>query len=240
VSRPDRPLVIAHRGSSGYRPENTFSAFELAVEQRADMIETDLHRSRDGATVIRHDEELASLGGSADIGDSDLAAIETLDAGDGQPVPTLDAMLDRFGPQIPFNLEIKRGPHGPYPGLEAVALKAVVERGLIDSTLFSSFDDQVLSTLRDGNDEARLAVLVSPRAPKRPFQRVNAVGAEALNPWRGLVDAEIVALAHSEGLAVYPYTVNEVDDMRRMLDLGVDGMFTNFPDQLRALLGREG
>ena len=107
MRRPDRTQVIAHRGASGYRPQNTLAAYELAVEQRADMIEIDLHRSRDGAIVIRHDEELQSLGGRGDIVEMDLAEIETLDGGQGEKIPTLDEVLDQFGTKMPFNLALK-------------------------------------------------------------------------------------------------------------------------------------
>ena len=62
------------------------------------------------------------------------------------------------------------------------------------------------------------------------------MGAEALNPWRGMVTEELVAAAHAEGLAVYPFTVDEPDEMRHLLELGVEGMFTNHPDRLRRLL----
>jgi glycerophosphoryl diester phosphodiesterase len=235
-SRGSRPLAIAHRGASGQRPENTLAAFELAVEQRADMIEIDLHRCADGDIVIRHDEELLSLGGSGEIADSTLTEIRLLDAGDGERIPTLDAVLDGFGQRIPFNLEIKRGTAGEYEGLESETLRAVSARGLLDGTLFSSFYDGVLRRLREQEQRARLAVLVSPRRPEQIFERAEAVAAEAVNPWHGLATPELVTEAHARGLAVYPYTVDDPEVMRRLLDDGVDGMFTNFPERLLALL----
>ncbi len=236
AARPDRTQVIAHRGASGYRPQNTAAAYALAVEQRADMIEIDLHRSRDGAIIIRHDEELQSLGGRGDIVEMDLAEIEALDGGEGQKIPTLDEALDQFGAALPFNLELKCGARGAYAGLEAATLAAVESRGLLDSTLFSSFDDGVLARLRSLSDGARLAVLVSPRAQQQPLARAAAVGAEAINPWLGLAEADFVDAIHDEGLLVYVYTVNKVEDMQRMIERGVDGMFTNFPDRLLGLL----
>jgi len=231
-------LVIAHRGASGYLPENTLPAYELAVEQGADMIEIDLHRTRDAVVVVTHDEELAGLGGAGEIADATLADVRCLDAGAGERVPTLDEVLDGFGRRIPFNLELKRGGDGAYAGLEAAALDAVASRGLLERTLFSCFADAVLERLRSLAVEARLALLVSPRDADRPLERARALGAEALNPWRGLASRELVEAAHGEGLAVYPFTVDEEDEMRRLLDLGVDGMFTNLPDRLRGLLGR--
>ena len=236
MSRPPRPLVIAHRGASGYRPENTPSAFRCAIEQRSDMIETDLHRSRDGAIVIRHDEELASLGGRADIGDCELAEIRALDAGGGQPIPTLDEILDGFGTELPFHPALKTGAENEYPQLEAETLSAVEKRGLLERTLFSSFSDAVLGRLRAASGEARLAVLLPPRHKEGALERAASVAAEAVNPWLRHTTEALVESIHAEGLAVYVYTVNERHDMERLLAWGVDGMFTNYPDQLRELI----
>ncbi len=235
--RPWRPRVIAHRGASGTLPENTLPAYALAVEQRADMIEIDLHRTRDGAVVIAHDEGLERLGGRGEIADATLSEVRDLDAGNGERVPTLDEVLDRFGTQIPFNLELKRGTRADYPGLPAAALEAVETRDLLGQTLFSSFYDSVLSGVRGASRAARIGLLLSPRDPSRAFERARAVGAEALNPWIGLARRELIQEAHAEGLAVYVFTVDAEEDMRRLLDLGVDGLFTNHPDRLRALVG---
>jgi glycerophosphoryl diester phosphodiesterase len=229
--------VIAHRGASGYRPENTLSAYALAVEQRADMIEIDLHRTRDGAIVVTHDEVLQGLGGRGEIADASLAEIRALDAGGGERVPTLDEVLEHFGARIPFNLELKQSTRGPYAGLEVETLERVRRLDLLGKTLFSSFYDPVLETLREHSPEARIGVLVSGRAPEVWRERARRVRAEAVHFWVGLATREAIEAAHGEGLAVHVYTVDEPDAMRRLLDLGVDGIFSNFPDRLRALLG---
>jgi glycerophosphoryl diester phosphodiesterase len=232
------PLVIAHRGASAYRPENTMAAYELAVQQSADMIEIDLHTTRDGVVAIRHDAELEPLGREGEIADVTLAELRELDAGDGERIPTLEEVLDGFANRIPFNLELKIGGAGRYAGLAAAAVEAVRCRGALDRTLYSSFYDDVLSELRATGDETRIAVLVSARHPQQIFERAAATGAEAVNPFFTLVDDELMRRAHGEGLAVYPYTVDESDWMERLLDRGVDGLFTNRPDRMRELLAR--
>ena len=236
MSRPRKPLVIAHRGASGTLPENTLPAYELAVAQGADMIEIDLHRTRDRETVVTHDEDLARLGGRGEVADVDAAEIRTLDAGGGAVVPTLDEVLDAFGVRVPFNLELKRGRHRRYDDLEVAALTAVERRDLLDSTLFSSFDDPTLAELRSRSPEARIALLLSARSASSPIERALALGAEAVNPSLFVVTPELVEAAHRVGLAVFVYTVDAEDDMRRLIDLGVDGLFTNFPARMRALL----
>jgi glycerophosphoryl diester phosphodiesterase len=236
MSRPARPLVIAHRGASGYRPENTMPAYELAIEQAADMIEVDLHRTVDGAVVVTHDEELAGIGGEGAIVAATFDEVRALDAGDGERVPTLDELLDGFGSRIPLNLELKRPRHGTYDGLCALAWDGVVSREIENQTLFSSFFDPVLQELRGLSPAVRIGLLISRRFPDGWLDRARAVGAEALNPEVALVDAELVDRAHGEGLAVYVYTVDAPDVMSRLLDLGVDGLFTNVPDQMRRVL----
>ena len=232
--------MIAHRGASGERPENTLPAYELAVAQGADMIEIDLHRTRDAAVVITHDENLAGLGGRGEIAEASLAEVRALDAGGGERVPLLGEVLDRFGPRIAFNLELKRGTRAEYPQVEAEALAAVESRRILARTLFSSFYDPVLARLRELSAAARIALLLSPQDAERPLERARCLGAEAINPWRGMVSRELVEAAHAEGLAVYVFTVDEVDEMKRLLTLGVDGLFTNFPERMRALLDSPG
>jgi len=238
AQRPARPLVIAHRGASGERPENTLAAYELAVAQRADMIEIDLHRTRDGAIVIAHDERLAGLPGDSEIGECSLAEVRAVADGERR-VPTLDEVLDGFGARIPFNLEIKSSPVHPYPGIEAETLAALHSRGLGPSILCSSFDDSVLRRLREAAPAARIGVLVSPRAPEHWLERCGAVSAEAVHFWKGLATDDAVETAHREGLAVYVYTVDDPVQMRALLDRGCDGLFTNFPARMRALLENE-
>lgn len=239
VRRPPRPLVIAHRGASGHLPENTLPAYELAVVQGADMIEIDLHRTRDGAIVVTHDEELAGLGGRGEVGEATLSEVRALDAGHGERVPVLEEVLDRFGARIAFNLELKRGTREEYPGLEQAAWDEVARRSLAGRTLFSSFYDPVLARLRAVAPAARLALLVSRRWPARAVERAKTLGAEALNPEAPIVTPELIEEAHAAGLAVYVFTVDEEAEMRRLLGWGVDGLFTNLPDRMRAVLTPE-
>ena len=228
--------VIAHRGASGERPENTMSAYRLAIAQRADMIEIDLHRTRDGAIPITHDASLEHLGGQGEIAEATLAEVRALDAGDGEHVPQLHEVLDAFGEQIPFNLELKIGGRGAYAGLEAMAIAEVARRGLLAQTIFSSFYDGVLATLRAESAAVRIALLISRRSDANWSQRARVLRAEALNPELAQATPELVRAAHGEGLAVYVFTVDPLAQMQRMLDLGVDGLFTNHPARLRRLL----
>jgi glycerophosphoryl diester phosphodiesterase len=239
-----RPLVIAHRGASGERPENTLSAYELAIDQSADMIEIDLHLSLDGVVMIHHDASLERLGTSGEIREHTSSELSRLNAAPGasveERIPTLLDVLDRFGDRMEFNLEIKVGEGNAYEGIEEIALAAVVERGLLPRMLFSSFYDEVLGRMRALSSAARLALLVSPRAPVKILERAAAVSAEAINPEVRLVDSGLVAKAHKAGFAVYPYTEDDPAGMVRLLEAGVDGIITNHPARLRDLLNNRG
>jgi len=238
AARAAPPLVIAHRGASGERPENTLPAYALAVEQSADMIEIDLHRTRDGAIVVAHDEHLPGLPGGRAIGECSLAEVRGLSTGDGR-VPSLEEVLDAFGALIAFNLEIKRGATRAYPGIEAQALAAIEARGIAATILFSSFDQGVLKRVREAAPAARIGVLVAPREQGRWLERCQEVGAEAVHFWKAIATERTIARAHRAGLAVLAYTVDEPREMRALLGRGCDGLFTNFPARMRALLDRD-
>ena len=245
-SEAGRPLAIAHRGAKAYRPENTLAAYELAIEQGADMVEIDLHVARDGAMPVAHDASLERFAHEGEIADVSLEELRAISRAahearesDGQyeGIPVLEEVLDRFGEVIPFNLELKTmSEQRPYAELQKMVLDRVVRRNLLDRTLFSSFSDAVLAELRALSPQARLAVLVDPRSPEDIFQRADAVGAESINLHFAIANPEVVGLAHEKELAVYVYTVDEPERMRELLAFGVDGIFSNAPDQLRKVV----
>ena len=245
-SASGRPLVIAHRGAKAYRPENTLAAYALAVTQGADMLEIDIHLARDQSMPISHDALLERFGRDGEISEVSLDELRAMSLsafearGSDEPyreIPVLEEVLDQFGDVIPFNLEVKtRTEQRPYPGLQKMIVDQVVARGLLDQTLFSSFSDKVLGELRDLCPEARLGVLVDPRAPEGIFERADAVDAEAINPHFVNADAQLVERAHEKGLAVYVYTVDDPAQMRELFARGVDGIFSNVPDLLRKVV----
>ncbi len=225
-----RPRNIAHRGASVDRPENTLAAFELAVEQGADMIETDLHLLRDGAIALYHDDEI----GGRPVGAHSLSELRRRlpDA------PTLQDTLDSLGQRIDFNLEIKSPKAGDYVGLEARTLDEVRRRGILARTLFSSFADTVLRRLRELEPKARLGTLVSARFPENILGRAASVSAEAVHLDLRLATDARIAEAHAAGYQVNVWTVDSPADQRRLIAAGVDGIFTNVPAKLRALLSQ--
>lgn len=221
-------LDIAHRGASLEAAENTLAAFRLAVEQGADMVETDLHLAADGEIVLVHDAEL---------GDSDVGRLTLGELRARKPdLVTLPEALDALGERIAFNLELKRGVDHDYPGLEKRVLEEVRKRGLIEKTVFSSFYDPVLERLRRLEPVARIGLLVSRRAPMAIEERADRVEAEAIHLERPVATKLLIERLRAEGYSVNVFTVDDPADQRRLIEWGVDGIFTNAPGALRALL----
>ncbi len=220
-------LVIAHRGASADAPENTPAAFELAIEQGADMIETDLHLLRDGEIALTHNN---SVGGLA-VGGLTLEELRRR----CPAAPTLSETLETFAQRVLFNLELKRG-ETDYPGLEQRALDLVREYGLLEQTVFSSFFDSVLHRIRELEPLARIGLLVSTRSGRYVEQRADSLRAEAVHLHVSLSGLERIQALHARGLMVRVYTVDDPTKQQRLLDHSVDGIFTNVPGSLRALL----
>ncbi len=223
-------LNIAHRGASLDAPENTLQAFSLAVIQHADMIETDLHLTRDHVIALRHDPVLDGV---------EIGTLTLEDLRERAPtVPTLKDALDLLGQRIPFNLELKQPKDGQYEGLEAHVLEEVRTRGLIHGTLFSSFDPPTLARLRELDPEAHIGLLVSGQASDNIEARAQRVGAEAVHLPLSLATQDRIDPLQQAGFRVHVFTVDDPQDQRRLFNWNVDGLFTNTPAQLHALLGR--
>ena len=224
-------LNIAHRGASLDAPGNTLEAFQLAVAQGADMIETDLHLTRDHAVPLHHDSALEG----EEIGGLTLEELRER----VPSVPTLEEALDLVRNRIPFNLELKHPAGGGYEGLEARVLDEIRGRGLVQRTLFSSFGDSALVRIRKLEPEARIGLLVSERDEVTIEERAFRVRAESVHLHRRLATRERIQKLHAQGFRVYVYTVDDPEEQRRLLGHGVDGIFTNVPARLRALVSTQ-
>ena len=249
---PIRPQVCGHRGASGHAPENTLASFRLARQLGATWLEFDVQLSADGVPIILHDDTLertTNLGRPARPTELSLAELKELDAGgwyspafQGEKLPTLDEVLSEFGPTMGLNIEIKSRPGFEADnGLERLIAEAVRRHELQERVLISSFDPFRLAALHQLDPALRLGALYTNRASDYPpnfdpFLLAEGVGAIALHPPFSLVNAELLERAHRQKLAVNTWTVNEPTDMRRLRELGVDMIITNYPDRLAEVL----
>ncbi|MEE9352852.1 MAG: glycerophosphodiester phosphodiesterase family protein [Candidatus Thorarchaeota archaeon] len=217
-------LVIAHRGASGYAPENTLKAFRTAWEMSADMVELDVQETSDGHLVCIHDFELPrTTNGEGYVGELTYREIKELDAGQGERVPLLSEVLDFAVGRIGVNIEVKA------LNVEKLILDLVTERELLDSVMFSSFMHNTVRVIKNLNADARTAIILS--EPRDDAVRYALdFGANAINPPFETLTPELVKDAHEANLEVFPYTMNDASSMRKLLSIGVDGLITDLPD----------
>lgn len=232
-------LVIAHRGSSGHAPENTLAAFRKAVAQGAAFIETDLQLSRDARFVAIHDASVdRTTGGHGDVHGLTLAELRQLDAGSwfgsefaGEHIPTLEEILD-FAKKhdVVFYLELK--PSGSWGGEHAL-IGALRESGEIPRTVVISFDAGILDALRKIEPTLMTGLLYDGQI-ERPIDRAVEIGARQLAVRSNLVSPALLAEARKKDLQVVCWTVNHPAHMRLLIEAGVDGIMSDYPDRLVA------
>ncbi|MFH8371788.1 glycerophosphodiester phosphodiesterase [Streptomyces sp. NPDC018031] len=219
-------LTIGHRGVMGVEPENTLRSFVRAEREGMDVIELDLHLSKDGALVVMHDAELdRTTDGSGAIRDHTLDELRELDAGRGERIPVFEEVLDAV--RSPLQAEIK----------DRAAARALAEvirgRDLLSRVEVLSFHDEALAEIR-GLLPAVRSALVASRYGADVIDRAQAVGAGTLVLNIRRLTLELVERAHAAGLRVIGWTVNTPDHLRLARGLGLDGGTTDFPGIRRA------
>ena len=227
--RSSRPLVFAHRGGSKIGPENTIAAFDRGLAAGADGLELDVHLSRDGIAVVHHDATLdRTTRAKGPLKDRTAAELAALD------VPKLRDVLTRY-PGTPIIIELKqRG-----AALAGAVVAEVRRAGATDRVCIGSSSVTALRACRacasdiatsGARFEVRMALyrswcgLPPGRVPYQAFQVPETSGGTRV------VSPRFVQLAHKSGIAVHVWTVDEPDDIRRLLDWGVDGIISDRPD----------
>jgi len=239
------PAIIAHRGASAYAPENTLAAFELAVRQKADAIELDAKLTIDGHVVVFHDQTLdRTTGAKGRVIDSKLADLRHLDAGShfdvayrGEPIPTLDEVLDLAGKRIFIIVELTNYA-SLFDRLPEKVAEIVKKHDLAERLMFSSFNPIALIRIRRILPEVPLGLLARP-GRKGAWARSwigTLIRYQSLNPALDDADKSLVDRTHRHGRSLLVHTVNQPEDMRRLFQLGVDGIFTDDPLTARRIL----
>jgi glycerophosphoryl diester phosphodiesterase len=237
---PSEPFVIAHAACKGHAPENTLAGLRAALDLGADGVEVDVQATADGVPVLLHDATVdRTTDGQGDLAKMTLAEVKRLDAGArqfegrfaGEPVPTLAEALDLTRGRALMVLEVKQ------PDIEERVLRVVRDLGAVNDCVVHSFLPQIVARCRTLEPSLPAALLtnaadVTDWASLFVFAlSLNAQGVSVFFP---RVDAGVVRQAHLRKLAFFTWTVNEVEDMRRLRDCGVDAITTDYPDRLRA------
>ena len=217
-------LVMGHRGSPRAAPENTLKSYALAIDAGADMVEVDVWRSADGHLVCIHDPDVSSTtNGSGRVENLTLEEIRSLDAGEGQKVPLLNEVFDLIQGKAGINIDMKS------IGIEEQVLDLIDERGLRDSAIISSFFLISIGIVKDLNRAVKTGAIFQ-LGMEDTVRHTLDVGADAIHPVLPDVTKDLVEQALAEGLDVNVWGVDEEDDMLRLLEWGVTGIITDYPE----------
>ena len=220
-------LCIGHRGAKGIEPENTLRSIRKALELGVHGIEVDVYFAG-GQLVVIHDETLErTTNGHGKVEEQTYDYLRSLDAGKGEKIPTLREVFDTVDQRAFVNVELK-GAHTAEPVFELIGEYLGRKGWGRDEFLVSSFDHRELGLLKEKG--IRLGPLFSERADYLEVARL--LGAYSINIASRLADPSTVAGAHAAGLKTFVYTVNSPAEIEKMRAMGVDGIFTDFPDRV--------
>jgi glycerophosphoryl diester phosphodiesterase len=231
--KSDGFTIFGHQGAPGYAPENTLLSFKEAIQRGADFIELDVHRVNNELIVI-HDYRLErTTNGAGIIYDKSIKYLRSLDAGQGERIPLLTEVLNLVNKRVGVNIELK-SPGTAKPVMELINLYVKNHGWSPDDFIISSFDQIELLTLRQLHLTIRIGILMF-GIPLDFNQIVEALNPFSINISIEFVNRQFIAKVHQMGLKIFIFTVNYPDDIRRMLDWGADGIFTDFPDRAQQI-----
>ena len=231
AERSETLLVIGHRGAMGHETENTLASVEKALELGVDMIEIDVFKVRSGEIVVFHDDQVDRLtNGSGNIEEYTLDDLRKLKLIGGHSIPELHQILDLIDARVSLNIELK-GAH------TAKDVNSIIEYYLAekdwrpDQFIISSFNWDELQKARESNAAIAIAVLTEDD-PLDAIPIAEDLKAVAINPNFKMLNRENMHALKNAGFKVYTWTVNEPNDIIQMKRIGVDGIFTNYPERL--------
>jgi len=214
-------LKIGHRGAKGYVAENTLASFEKAIEMGVDMIELDVHCSKDNIPVVIHDKTIdRTTSGTGLVADCDAKALQELG------IPTLENVLQLVNNQCEINIELKC-----FEAVESVLQLINTATFHKDKLLISSFDWNALQEIRFHDDDIRIGVITETDIDLA-MAFAKFINTFSIHPYFHLLTKEKVMLMHAKNFKVYPWTVNEPEDITFVQSLSVDGIISDFPDRL--------
>jgi len=228
-----RPLVISHAACGGHAPENTLAGIRKALGFGVDAIEIDVQASADGVPVLMHDLTVdRSTNGSGEVAALSLDELHALDAG-GEPVPTLAEVLALTTGTAVLVIEVKQ------PGIEERIAAVVREEKALADVMVWSFFPEALEGMRRAEPRIPAGLLVAATSlPHWPRMRELALqtGLQAVSVFFAGINEEIARDCQRSGLALYGWTVDSKREMSRLIELGIDGICTNYPDKAIAFL----
>lgn len=238
--------IFAHRGYSGKYPENTMLAFEGALKLSVNGIELDVHKTKDGKLAAIHDESIdRTFLGNGLVKDYDLRDLKKLENRDEKFRENIDSiigtleeviLLVSFKDDFVLNIELKTDVIH-YNGIEEDVLEMLDSYDMIENTIISSFNHESLKICKKINKNIKTAVLYS-----EPIEDIvnyaKELGVYAIHPDYKLVDKSLIKKCHKNNILVNAYTVNEKEDIERLIEEGIDGIITDYPNIALEILKR--
>lgn len=224
-------LVIGHRGAKGLYPENTLGSVQKAIEIGVDMVEVDVHVCQSGEVVVIHDAKVdRTTNGHGYVIRKSLDQLKQLDAGQGEPVPTLREVLDLIDRRIAINIELK-GKQTLGPVLKIVNEYIQTKNWDVEHFILSTFMRKKLKRLSRVQSTLQIGALLAYR-PWGFIQFAESLSAYSVHLNLRIASPRLIDSAKQKGMKVFVWTVNEPDDIVRMQEYGVDGIFSDFPDRI--------
>jgi glycerophosphoryl diester phosphodiesterase len=237
----NRIIIMGHRGASKIAPENTLGAFKEAIRLKADAVEFDVQETVEGEIVIIHDyDTLRTAGTEGIVKQMTLKELKKLNFGNGERIPTLLELIELAKDKISLNCEIK---------VEGIAKKIIhifQDANFLDSTIVSSFLHEELIKIQKIEPQLKLATLVPTEAgkfsdwnyKKKLIDYTSENNYYAINPLYKLADKQFIEYAHEKNIKVFPWTVDSGIAMRKLINMGTDGIITNDISRLKEVLNR--
>lgn len=236
---PRKIIIMGHRGANKIAPENTLKSFKKAIELGADFVEFDVRQSKDGEIVIVHDEDtFRTTGQKGLIEDMDLIDLKKLDFGESEKIPTLNELISLAKGKISLNCEVK------VEGIIKKIVQIFQDTNSIDFLIISSFIHKELKKIKKIAPNIKLAALIPEGSGllidwnfrKKAIDEAVKNRFFAINPLYKLVNRQFVDYAHEKGLKVYPWTVDSGIAIKKLVNIGVDGIITNDIERAKEVL----
>ncbi len=222
-------ILTGHRGAAELEPENTRLSIQKAIDLGVDQVEIDVHLTRDQHLVVIHDATVdRTTDGQGAVADFTLEEVKRLDAGKGERIPTLQEVIDLVRGKVVLQIELK-GPDTAEP-----VVRTVEQNNIENEVLLTSFVHERLREARQLNPSLALGALWS-NPPADACEQAIDMGAEAIHIQYQNIDAQLVQKAHAHGLMIRAWNPDTVEEIQRVIDLGVDAVGSNRPDLLIAL-----
>lgn len=227
-------IVVGHRGAAGLEPENTLRSFRRALALGVDFVECDVHLTRDGRLVVIHDETVdRTTDGHGSVAQFTLDELRRLDAGQGERIPTLEEVLAEVKGRAGMLVELKGA------GTEAAAIEAVRAAGMTGDVIFTSFHLDRIERIRALDPALNTGALFF-QPPPDACARAAAAGARSLGIHHRSLRPILVQEARDRRLTLRAWNPDTESEIEAMVDLGVDGIGSNRPDLVLAVLRRRG